>query len=161
MRADDAGFRVVHLSIQATHLHALVEADAPDALDAGVTQLAATLATELAPVVRMPAARVFGSAPHSHVLRSPAEVRHAVGYVLNNWRHHGEHTTQPWLLDPYASAVDFPGWLERVDSPLCYPRPPGYAPLFVWRPRTWLLATGWMRDRGPISAHAVPGKRAG
>jgi hypothetical protein len=99
---------------------------------------------------------VFPDRYHARVLTSPTTVRHALAYVLNNWRKHREdraHATRK--LDPYSSAINFGGWAELADSPLLYKAPDGYARLSTCLPQTWLLQRGWARA-GAISAFAVP-----
>jgi hypothetical protein len=53
-----------------------------------------------------------------HVLRTKAEVRNAVSYVLRNAERHGLHEAWPgWLdtprPDPLSTAAWFPYWAER------------------------------------------------
>jgi hypothetical protein len=86
---------------------------------------------------------VWGDRYHSHVLRTPREVRNALVYVLSNWRKHepGAHG-----LDPLSSAAWFDGWIEATKA---IGRPP------VANARTWLASAGW-RLRGLISAHERP-----
>jgi hypothetical protein len=99
---------------------------------------------------------VFSDRYHARVLTSPSTVRHALAYVLNNWRKHREDRAHPRRrLDPYSSAINFGGWSELADSPLLYKPPDGYARLSTALPQTWLLQRGWQRA-GAISAFAAP-----
>ncbi|GAO02883.1 transposase [Anaeromyxobacter sp. PSR-1] len=142
-------FRVVHFSLQGNHLHLLVEAEGAAALSAGMQGLSIRLAKGLN---RMMArrGRVFADRYHAHVLRTPAEVRHALAYVLLNHRSHraraGERAGRG-TVDPYSSGACFEGWREAVAR--------ADAPGVTARPRTWLLATGWRR-RGLLSVDEVP-----
>jgi hypothetical protein len=98
--------------------------------------------------------RVFSDRYHLVQLRTPGQVRRAVCYVLNNWRHHRldrDHGARV-ALDPFSSAGCFDGWLE--DLPRRQVRSDDVV-LPVAAPRTWLLATGWRRA-GTISAWTVP-----
>jgi hypothetical protein len=71
---------------------------------------------------------VLGDRYHCHVLRTPTEVRRAMGYIRNNHRHHAPDVrfSAGWV-DPYSS--DAPGlamrpartWLVRHASG----QPPG------------------------------------
>ena len=102
--------------------------------------------------------QVFPDRYHVTILRSPRQVRHALAYVMNNWRRHGEDQhgiAQRWTMDPFSSAVLFDGWKEREDRPFVPPLPAGYEPLLVWFAKSWLLTTGWRRH-GLISVHEVP-----
>jgi len=79
-----------------------------------------------------------------------------LSYVLNNWRHHGARGPSLFdgTLDPYSSAVWFPGWKEPTTPTIHIP--PDYEPPTVSRPHTWLLAEAWKRAR-PISVFEIPG----
>ena len=119
-----ANFRLVHYSVQGNHLHLVVEAHDKLALSRGMQGLAIRIAR----AVNRAAGRkgqVFADHYFARELKTPAEVRRAVRYVLDNHLHHGAaHLPQ---TDPCASA-----------SPLA-------------TPRTWLLAVGWLGSRaGPL-----------
>ncbi len=89
----------------------------------------------------------------SSQLKSPRSVRHAVSYVLNNWRHHRADRGRTWLVDPFSSGSSFAGWKELAGASVMWKPPPRYEPLWVWLPQTWLL----QRAFGAISARDVPG----
>ena len=79
--------------------------------------------------------------------------------MLNNWRKHHEDRPAPmntWQIDWFSSAVMVPGWAEYGDSPWLWRGPPTYDPLFVYRPRTWMLREGWKKSGMAISVHEVP-----
>jgi len=157
-------FRIVHLSIQRTHLHLLVEADHKAALASGMQGFQISAAKHLnAEISRGKPVRrrgsVFPDRYHATVITSPRQARHAVSYVLNNWRKHEEDRALPmrtWTIDWFSSAVMFPGWAEYSDEPLLQRGPPTYDPLLVHLPRTWLLRAGLQKGGAPISAHEVP-----
>jgi REP-associated tyrosine transposase len=157
-------FRIVHLSVQRTHLHLIVEAEDRSALADGMKRFLISAARHIHGAIyertgerrRGP---VFADRYHPRILRTPREVRNCLAYVLNNWRHHGEDRSaraRTWKLDPYSSAVSFTGWKALAGSPVTYRPPPTYRPLVVWPPRTWLLATSWRRH-GLVGEHEVPG----
>ena len=88
----------------------------------------------------------------------PVWGRHALAYVLNNWRKHREDReafARGWKVDPYSTGALFSGWKERGDDPLLWKLPETYEPLFVWFPKTWLLNEGWRRY-GLIRMDEVP-----
>jgi REP element-mobilizing transposase RayT len=145
--------RIVHLSIQRTHLHLIVEAKHKTAL---ATTMQSFLISAARMINRALAQRgtVFGDRYHATILRTPRQVRNCVAYVLNNWRRHNEDRGRTWLVDPFSSAISFGGWKE-LDG-LGFRPPPTYASLIVWFPKTWLLATGW-RKHGRIGAFEIPG----
>jgi REP element-mobilizing transposase RayT len=115
------GFRVVHFSVQGNHLHFVVEADSSRALTRGMRGLTIRVALAINRAVGR-SGRVFADSYFARPLKTPAEVRRAVRYVLDNHMLHGGLDPQ---TDPFASSL---------------------AP-----PRTWLLKEGWRRSRaGPL-----------
>jgi putative transposase len=157
-------FRIVHLSIQRNHLHLIVEAASKQRLSNGMQGflISAAKRINIALSEQLGArrrGRVFPDRYHARPLTTPRAVRHAVAYVLNNWRRHEEDRAsfaKNWLLDPYSNAVDFPGWRELADSPVLYQPRPTYRGLWTWLPNTWLLRVGWTKHRA-ISIYEVPG----
>jgi REP element-mobilizing transposase RayT len=159
-------FRIVHISIQQTHVHLLIEADNKLALARGMLgfqiSAARNINTALGENKLRRRGRVFVGRYHLVVIESPTQARHALSYVLNNWRKHREDlgaATRGWKIDWFSSAAMFPGWRElRDDNALCEVHK-DYEPLVVVPPRSWLLREGWMRGGGAISARTVPSKR--
>ncbi len=152
-------FRVVHISIQATHVHLLCEADDRIALANGVRGLSISAARRLnAAVARR--GRVFVDRYHATAISSPRHSRAELAYVLNNWRKHREDRAglapRRAQVDPYSSGIGFAGWAGREGVQFAWPR--GYEPLPVTYPTTWLLTDGWKRW-GPIALAEVPGPR--
>ncbi len=151
-------FRVVHLSIQADHLHLIAEADDAVALSRGIQGFEVSAARHLNRS-RGRTGKVFEDRFHVRTLRTPKMVRNALGYALNNWRHHGHDQgdeSRHWMVDPYSSGVAFTGWLEMKGESFLHLLPRSYRPLPVHPARTWLLASGWRRH-GLISVRQVPG----
>lgn len=151
----EAGFRIVHTSIQHNHLHFLIEADSKSTLSRGMRSLTITAALAINRVCGR-SGSVFEYRYHSKAITSPRQARNALAYVLNNWRKHQEHLRTPAAgrsrLDPYSTAILFDGWKE---APQLAVRD-DYEPLPAAVPETWLLRVGWRRH-GPISAYTVPG----
>jgi hypothetical protein len=87
------------------------------------------------------------------VLRTPREVRNALGYVLLNARRHARRLWAELRIDPASSGRWFDGW--RRKRPAAGPSAEGMP---VAAPRTWLLARGWRRH-GLIDPDEVPGAR--
>jgi len=145
-RASRGPFRVLHWSVQADHLHLLVEADSPTGFVRGVQGLATRVAKAVNRVLRR-RGRVWGDRYHARLLESPREVRNALLYVLNNWR---KHLASARGFDPCSTATWLIGWRSA-------PTPPAGSPP-VARARTWLAAIGWRRygclnvDDGPRRA---------
>ncbi|MGN6108783.1 MAG: transposase [Kofleriaceae bacterium] len=152
-------FHIVHMSVQANHVHLIVEADHKSALARGMQGFEISAARHINAAMGRRGA-VFPDHYHARPLTTPRAVRHAICYVLNNWRRHREDRaahTKPWKIDPFSSGTAFAGWQELAGSPVMFKQPEAYRALFVWRPRTWLLATGWAAHHRLISTHEVPG----
>ena len=157
-------FRIVQVSIQRNHVHMLVEADSTLALARGMQgfQISAArhINTALGVGCRRRRGPVFADRYHVEVITSPTRARHALSYILNNWRHHKEDQqglAATWLVDPFSSGISFPDWQELDGQAWMWPIRETYDPLMVRRPQSWLLREGW-KLRGPISARDVPGK---
>ncbi len=158
-------FRIVHISIQRTHIHMLVEAEHKIALARGMQGFQISAARNINTALGIDRFRrrrgpVFSDRYHVEVITSPKRARHALSYVLNNWRKHLEDQqglASTWLIDPFSSGISFPDWQELEDKSTMWPIRETYDPLFVRRPASWLLREGWKLG-GAISARDVPSK---
>jgi len=139
-------FRLLHYSVQRDHVHLLLEADASNALRRGVQGLAIRVAKAVNRVLGRHGT-VWADRYHVRALATPREVRHALVYVLQNWR---KHLGDVRGFDPRSSAAWFRGW--RISTAA----PPG--PSAVVAPRTWLACLGWQRH-GLIGIEEAPGRR--
>ncbi len=138
-------FRVLQLSIQADHLHLLVEADGPTGFAPGVHGLAIRVAKAMNRVLGRHG-RVWSDPYHARLLRTPREVRsNALVYVLHNVR---KHLGAARGLDPCFSARWFEGWRTVPQGLASGPSP-------VARARTWLARVGWRRH-GLIDVDECP-----
>jgi REP element-mobilizing transposase RayT len=156
-------FRIVHLSIQNNHVHLLVEASDRAALSRGMQSFQISAAKHINRTItrRMRLrsrrrGRVFADRYHAEIISSPRQARHALSYVLNNWRKHREDAgtvSQRWSVDPYSTGVLFGGWKLGEAEVIAWD---DHEPLIVWEPRTWLLREGW-RKYGLIGWNEVPG----
>jgi putative transposase len=158
------GFRIVHVSVQRTHVHLLVEAKSKVALASGMQGFQISAAKHLNAAISMgrPGPRrrgtVFPDRYHAVVIDSPRQARYALSYVINNWRKHREdrgEVTRRWDIDWYASGAMFPDWKELGQPGFALRGPPELPPMTVSPPRTWLLTRGW-KMHGAISCHEVP-----
>jgi REP element-mobilizing transposase RayT len=150
-------FRIVHLSIQGNHIHVICEASSREALTSGMTAFKTSVGRRINRAFGR-CGRVFADRYHVEVLSSPAQVRNALAYVMNNWRKHGEDRGACYRVDPFSTGIFFRGWKE-TDIPKVLVIPSGADVLPYREPRTWLLAEGWKRARRPISLYEVPGAR--
>jgi len=159
-------FRIVHVSIQRTHVHMLVEAENKLALARGMQGFQISAARNINTLLgpdryRRRRGPVFADRYHLEVITSPRRAHHALSYVLNNWRKHREDRSGlagTWLVDPFSSGILFPDWKELEDMDVMWPIRATYDPLVVRRPACWLWREGW-KLHGPISARDVPSRR--
>ncbi|AKU90977.1 hypothetical protein [Vulgatibacter incomptus] len=125
--SDRLGMRLTHHSVQGNHLHLVVEARDGQALSRGVQGLCVRIARGLNRLMKRKG-RVFADRFHSHVLRTPREVRNAIAYVLGNARVHAlrQGRPAPIAADPFAAGPGDPT---------------------VSLPHSWLLRVGWRSVR--------------
>ena len=160
------GFRIVHISIQPNHIHLIIEANDRMRLARGMQAFQISAAKHInAALVGDDGKRrrgcVFTDRYHAEVIDSPKRARHTLAYVLNNWRHHGEHRqdfARGLPIDPFSSADSFDGWQHFESTPALREIREVYKSLPVWEPRTWLLYDGWKRH-GYVDVREVPGPR--
>ena len=124
--------RMVEFSVQADHIHLVVEADGKEALTRGMQGLTIRLARAINRALERKG-KVFADRYHARVLKTPTEVRNAVEYVFKNYAKHLKKRGKmphPWDLDPYSSMSG-----RAVTFMLDY----GRGVTVVAAPRTWLL----------------------
>ena len=142
---DRFGMRVIEYSVQTNHVHLVCEAADRRALARGVQGLLIRIARGLNRTLGR-RGKVFADRYYDRILRTPAEVRNAINYVLHNARRHlgrcGRRTERRWL-DPCSSARSFFGLEAR----------------WLPEPRTWLMQVGWRRG-GRVRVDAVAGRGA-
>jgi REP element-mobilizing transposase RayT len=161
-------FRIVHMSIQRTHVHLLVEADNKLALSRGMQSFQISAAKHInreysakMKLVERRRGNVFVDRYHPEVITSPKQARRTLSYVVNNWRKHREDRFEyaaGWNVDPFSSGVLFLGWKERAEAEVLWKWRDTYDPLVVYLPKTWLLSEGWLKH-GRISWDEVPSSR--
>jgi REP element-mobilizing transposase RayT len=102
-----ADFRVVHFSVMGNHVHLIVEAGSPRALATGMRALSIRIARGLNAMMGR-TGPVLEDRYDAHVLRTAAEVRNAVRYVLGNFASHAARrgeTVRAGFVDPFSSAA--------------------------------------------------------
>lgn len=132
-RASNRRFRLLQFSVQANHVHMLVEGDDGLAFRRGIQGLAIRIAKAVNRTLRRRGS-VWAERHHARDLKTPCEVRHALVYVLQNWRKHGHGGDG---VDSRSSAAWFTGWRVR------FAVPPGRRPVVA--AETWLARIGWRR----------------
>ena len=125
------GVRLVHYSVQSNHLHLIVEAAGVSALGQGIKGLAVRLARRLNTLFGTKGA-VFPDRFDARALRSPTEVRNALGYVVHNY---AAHLARDGYVIPR-------GTRDLLSSAAWLTAPPSdSAPVVA--AETWLLSEGW------------------
>jgi REP element-mobilizing transposase RayT len=166
------GFRLVHFSVQANHLHLIAEASDRRALSRGMQGLSVRLARAVNRTLGR-RGRVFADRYHARALKTPRAAHCALRYVLLNARKHAPRrsrlagsadTIVPGFIDSCSSAAWFDAFQRpselvfgarqvraewRASSELDAPVVPA---------RTWLLRRGSRRygfdiDDQPGDAH--------
>src|SRR5438105_6256408 len=128
---DHLGMRLLQFSVQGNHIHLVVEAVDHRTLGKAMQGLAIRLAKGINRAGGQHGT-VFADRYHAHLLRTPAEVRNAVHYVLYNRRKHQRRRgmwTHPWDLDEFSSASGEACW---------YIGDGGEAAMVIVEPSTWL-----------------------
>ena len=131
---DRFGMRLVEFSVQGDHIHLIVEAHDQESLARGMQGLSIRLAKGINRLSNRKG-QIFADRYHARVLRTPAEVRNAVSYVLHNRKKHirkAGHSVDDRYLDPYSSMTGESLW---------YFDNRGLA-MVIANPKTWLLRNG-------------------
>jgi len=122
------GFRLCEYSVQADHIHLIIEATDRRALARGIQGLSIRIARAINRSLdrRGP---VFADRYDARPLRTPREVRLALRIVLPN------------AADLCSSAASFRGWLGQSGAAAT----PLVTDDATVQPRTWLLRVGWRK----------------
>lgn len=146
---DRLGMRITQYSIQANHIHLIVEARDRFALSRAMKGLCVRIARRLNRATKRKG-QVFADRYHAHILRTPREVRNAVRYVMNNSRTHAKRAGRPWrwAIDPYAGGPCTKRFFESCQS-------------LITEPRSYLLRVAWnlpwvKRKKPPETHFAFP-----
>jgi len=145
--------RIVHFSIQKNHIHLILEAKQKESLSKAMQGFCIRIAKGVNKVFRSTGA-VFADRYHAHILKSPAEARAALAYVICNTRRHALHNGHRYKdgwIDPLSSALAFDGWKTPVKLIITGGKDPP-----VLEAKSWLLTKGW-RKHPKISPNEIPG----
>jgi REP element-mobilizing transposase RayT len=118
---DRFGVQMVEFSVQANHIHLVVEAEDRECLWRGMQGLNVRIAKAVNKILERKG-KVFADRYHARVLKTVADVRNVVSYVRNNLRKHRPGQE----FDLYSSACGEACWFD-------------WGELVIAAPRTWLL----------------------
>lgn len=138
--SNSAEFRLVHYSIQDSHIHLVVEAASAAALSSGMRGLMVRVARRVNRVI-LRRGRFWADRWHGRALTSPRQVRNVLVYVLQNRVKHARGAASVKVpLDPLSSAEWFHGFATPLPMSFRSIGPPCVVPA-----KTWLLTVGWLR----------------
>jgi len=146
-RSSREWFRLVHFSVQRDHVHLLVEAHDKNSLARGMAGIAICIARRVNALLNR-RGRFWAERYHARPLRTPREVRHAIVYIVMNWRKHSRPRAFVRPFDPYSSASWLDGWAlpgKAGRSDWNHHGPSERKTCPVRPPLTWLASTGWKR----------------
>ena len=139
-KAKAKGLAVTQFSIESNHIHMLIEVKSNDTLKRGLLSLQGCVTWGLRRVFKY-FGEVFVDRFHLHAIKSPREMKHALGYVIFN---HAKHCGIAWFRDVYSSGFaqhEFaanvrqtraPKWQSEIESVMS-------------QATSWLQQTGWKR----------------
>lgn len=141
------GFRIVALSLQGNHLHLLIEAATASALARGIQRVAIRMAKGLNRLMGRhgPVFERF----HARPLKTPREVRAALGYILRNTAKHARQVGRP-LPAGYRDPYTFGYFGDRA---ILSKETAG----LVAEPESWMLRYGWRRGTAADATARVSG----
>ena len=141
-------FRIVEFSIQADHLHLIVEAEDKSALSRGMKSFTVRCNRLFNAALGRRGPLWNGQRYHRRDLETPRQVRNALVYCLCNFRkHHRPNACAP--VDHASSGPWFVGWLDwPVTLAMNDERPSSL-------PRSYLLREGW-RKWGALLTSELP-----
>jgi len=159
--AKHRGVRVVHYSIQANHIHLMIEGRDGADLSAQMRVLLSRIALMVNALTHRTGS-LFRDRHHRRELTSPRATRNALVYILFNDRKHALESGPVSVrileeLDACSSAAWFQGWHPTARPPPdVVARAGGDGPPPVSVPRTWLAGVGWRRGGGALRFDEAP-----
>jgi REP element-mobilizing transposase RayT len=151
------GFALVQFSVQADHLHLLVEAEGKQSLARGMQGLAIRLAKSLNRHWRRRTGSVFAERYFARAVQTAKEIKRALAYVLNNARKHGVWTS-PSAPDPFSSGRWYSGWFEGSRDfcrPLRAPPVASAHDLYLTMPSFRCLSLSFVPGRRPGTSETL------
>jgi putative transposase len=152
-------FRVLHFSVQADHIHLIVESWNARTLARTLQWLAAQIARRVNSDLSR-SGSLWRDRYHRRDLTKPRQVRNTIVYVTMNIRKHSRVARLPLAaLDPGSSAAWTDGWDARAGPAVAQVRTwlaeRGLTTSPVTPAETWLARVGWKRH-GLLRATELP-----
>jgi REP element-mobilizing transposase RayT len=137
------GLSINHFAIESNHIHLIAEASSNKALARGMMSLIASVRAALKEVFGYSGKCLVGRF-HTHLLKTPTEMKRALKYVLFN---HAKHCGMKPFIDFFSSAALF----EEIGL-FSDEKPPDNrwlwpARVAISQPESWLQMAGWKRAR--------------
>ena len=137
-RLNDAGFQIVHFSVQKDHLHLIVEAKDREAVIKKMSGFMISFAKRLNGVLGRKRGKVWSDRYYRRDIDSSRDMRNVLAYVFGNAKKHGVIPRDAGVIDYLSSAWTFDGWDVKVVLP---------PEKIRWKPpklRTELLRRDWI-----------------
>jgi putative transposase len=154
-RASEKGFRVLHFSVQADHVHLVAEADDAACFSRGMQRLASRIAMSMNALVSRHG-RFWRERYFREDLATPRQFRNALVYVTFNFRKHArgdERAARERKIDRFSSGLWFDEWSS--DALVAQLRAIRAGPSPVVRPASWIARVGW-KKHGLLNASECP-----
>ena len=160
-RLNDARFQIVHFSIQANHIHLIVEADDRPTITRKLSGLMISFAKRLnRQLLGNRRGKVWADRYFRRDVTTSGEMHAVLRYVFGNAKKHGVIAQTANVIDGYSSAWTFDGWVEpmpRIVGADHWPRPVARTPLL----RLDWIAHGLLSVRKPVGSAAPSGASGG
>ena len=140
-------FRIIEFSVQWNHVHFVAEATDKGALARGM-QSFTLRANKMINGVLGRTGQLWDDRYHRRDLTTPAQVRNAIVYVINNFRKHQNIKDKSGVVDACSSGAWFAGWSNREPEDE-RTRPTPHA-------QTYLLRIGWRKQHRAIHSAEQP-----
>lgn len=137
-RLNDAGFQIVHFSVQTNHIHLIVEAKDREIIIKKMSGFMISFAKRLNAMLGRARGKVWDDRYYRRDIDSSRDMKNVLAYVFGNAKKHGLIPRDAAEIDYVSSAWTFDGWNVKIDLP---PERVRWKPP---RPRTELLRRDWI-----------------
>jgi putative transposase len=135
------GLAISHFAIESNHIHLIAEARSNQALARGMMSLTASIRAALKSIFGH-VGKVLAGRFHTHLLKTPSEMKHALKYVFFN---HAKHCGMKPFIDFFFSAALFAEIHLFLDTQIEDNKWLWPARAALAQPESWMQAVGWKR----------------